>query len=355
MRLKRRGFLTAEIMIFLAVIAMMTPIAMQMLQTSQKSADIKVTRERVKAFSKSFERTFTENIKYVNNNCYGWTDVACTSISATPTVKDANTLVFNTLDNLALNTLIGVGCQVTGSSPSFEVQCYDGHGNLFNFAGQNLHATGTQYIDPYNGNLPQITISSTFARPTVVNIDTLVNNAIVNSTQKLNTVSNAIKTYVRAKRIIELGNTCGTDNGTSDPDGGLDSMGDVIVPYVWGALSLSPNTLCSGIENLVSECGCSSHADNNVWEQSINFCTLDSDLEISRFLTNVGLGNMYKTDGLGNILTLVPLSDSNGLEVSCPPPRPQIAYTGLTALPKSRIGIRDSVGTWIRYTDIYSE
>jgi len=351
----KKGFVVMEILIFLAVIAMLTPIAFQLMKVSENSNKISITKTRVKALSDTFERVFYENLLYVEQNCYGWNDVSCANLSATPVVKDSTTLTFNTFDAMALNSLIGVGCQVTGSAPTYDVQCYDGYGNLMQFAGTNLHSTGTQYIAPYQNNYPQITIQTTNAVNTILDISGQVNTALIHTEQKVNEVANAIKSFVRAKRIAELGNTCGGNNGASDPAGGLTSMDDTVVPFVWEAFSVNPATLCSGIEDTTGNCGCSSHTNSNNWETSINYCTIDTDVEISRFLANLSLGNKYKTDGLGNTISIVPLADNNGNEVTCPPPRPQINYSGLSSLPKTRIGITNSLGTWVYYTDIFSE
>jgi len=352
----RNGYVVLEIIMFMAIIALMAPTVLEMLKSSQNQNKIDISQTRVKAISEALERVFVENTNYVRDNCYGWSDVACSNISATPEVIDANTLRFNTLDVLAVNALMNVGCSVTGGAPTYDVQCFDGYGNLMSFAGLNLHTPATQFISPYNNQYPEITITTTNARAVTVGIPTLINNALAESSQKINTISNAVKTFVRAKRIAELGNTCGSsNNGVADPAGGLDSADDAIIPLVWESISSSPRTLCSGVENTTSQCGCSSHQDSRNWETSGNYCVIDSDTEMNRFLANVGLGSQYKTDGLGNALVLVPLSDNNGDAVSCPPPRPQNNYTGLSNLPKSRIGVRDSVGTWVKYTDLYSE
>jgi len=352
----RRGFVILEVIMFMAIIALITPTIFQILKSSENSNKIKISKTRVKAISEAFERIFVENKRYVRDNCYGWTDVECANISATPEILDVNTLRFNTLDALAVNTLMNVGCTVAGGAPTYDVQCYDGYGRLMDFAGVNLHVPATQFVSPYNNQYPEITITTTNAKPVVIGIPALINNAIAESSQKINTISNAIKTFVRGKRIAELGNTCGAnDNGASDPAGGLDSADDAIIPIVWESISLAPLTLCSGVENGTSQCGCSSHLNQNNWETSANYCVLDNDNEISRFLANVGLGAQYKTDGLGNPLVFVPLSNSDGDAVSCPPQRPQNNYTGLGVVPKSRVGVRDIVGNWVVYTDLYSE
>lgn len=351
----KKGFVVMEIIIFLAVIATLAPIAFQLMKVSENSNKISITKTRIKALSNTFERVFYENIAYVEQNCYGWTDASCTNLSATPVIQDSTTLIFNTFDSIALNSLISVGCQVTGSVPTYSVRCYDGYGNLMNFSGNNLHSTGNEYIAPYLNNYPQITIQTTNAVNTVLDISGQVNTALVHTEQKINEIANAIKVFVRTKRIEELGNTCGGNNGSLDPAGGLMSSDDAVIPFVWEAFSVNPATLCSGIEGETGDCGCSSHTNTNNWETLSSYCTIDTDIEISRFLANLDLGNKYKTDGLGNTITIVPLADSSGNEATCPPPRPQNNYVGLSSLPKTRIGVRNILGTWVYYTDIFSE
>jgi len=351
----KKGFVTAELLIFLAVISLMAPIVIQMLKTAQKTTANKITKARIEAISKSFEKVFMENLKYVNKNCYGWTDAQCSNLTATPIVKNTTTLTYNTQDASSINALLDVGCSVSGSTPNFDVKCYDGQGKLMKFAGANLHVANTEYVAPNNGKTPQITITSTLLKPMVVNIDTQINNALVNSEQKIDTIANAIKTYVRQKRIAELGNTCGTTNTANNPSGGLDSIDDAVIPFAWEAISSNPTTLCSGIENTSSDCGCSSFNNNSNWEKSSAYCVVNSQAEMNRFLVNMGLGSIYRTDGLGNPITIVPLSDNTGSTANCPPPRPKIGYGSLSSLPKSRVGVMDSSGTWVKYTDVYSE
>ena len=352
---KKRGFLSLEIILFLIVIAIMTPIAMRLMKSSENSNKVEVTKVRIKALSEAIERVFTENADYAQNNCYGWGDVACSSLTLTPTVKNINTLSFNTLDSLAVQTLIAVGCNVSGTAPNYDVKCFDGYGKLMKFNGLNLHSKGSIFTTPYTNNYPQLTINSTNAVPAIISIAKSVTNAKTVTAQKLNTIASGIKNYVRGKRIAELGNTCGTANTATNPTGGLDSTDDAIVPYVWQLFSVSPTTLCSGVENTTSNCGCTSMTNSNNWETSNAFCVINSNLEMNRLLTNLGLGSKYRTDGFGNILTIVPLSNSTGSATTCPPPRPTPEYTGLTSIPKTRIGIEDSAGQWADYIDVFSE
>ncbi len=352
---KKRGFLSLEIILFLIVIAIMTPIAMELMKASQNSNKVKITKIRIKALNEAIERVFTENADYAQNNCYGWGDTACSSLTLTPTVKDINTLSFNTLDSLAIQTLIGVGCNISGTAPNYDVKCFDGYGKLMKFSGLNLHSKGSIFTTPYTNNYPQITIDTAHSAPAIISIAKSVNNAKTITAQKLNTIASGIRNYVRAKRIAELGNTCGTTNTATNPKGGLDSTDDAIVPYVWQLFSASSTTLCSGIEDTASNCGCTSMTNSNNWETNNAFCVIDSSTEMNRLLTNLGLGLRYRTDGFGNILTIVPLSNSTGGAVTCPPARPKPDYTGLSSIPKTRIGVKDSAGQWATYIDVFSE
>lgn len=254
-----------------------------------------------------------------------------------------------------MQTLVAVGCNVSGSTPNYDVKCFDGYGKLMSFSGQNLHSKTATFTTPYTNNYPQITINTTHAIPAIISIAKSVNNARTVTAQKLNTISDGIKKYVRAKRIAELGNTCGTTNTAVNPIGGLDSTDDAIVPFIWEIFSVSPTVLCSGIETGVSNCGCTSMANTNNWETNGAFCIINTRSEINRVLVNLGLGSKYKTDGFGNALDIVPLSNSTGGVTTCPPPRPSPQYTGLSALPKTRIGVKNSAGLWSSYIDVYSE
>jgi len=352
----RNGFLVMEILIFLTVIGLLVPIAFQLLKVSQHNRDIHITKTRLEALNNAIQNIFYQNIAYVKKNCYGWTNNVCTNLTATPTVKNNDTLSFNTFDTTAINSLINVGCKITGSTPNYNVQCYDGYGHLMKFKGNNLQTLDTEYILPYENKYPTITIQTTNAVNTVIGISQEVNTALIDSQQVVTAIGNGIKSYVRMKRIAELGNTCSaTNQGAGDPAGGLSSTDDAVVPWVWQSLSVNDKALCSGVENTTSNCGCSSFKKTNNWNTSSNYCIVNNNTEISRLLLNLSLGNKYKTDGLGNPIVVVPLANSNGQPATCPPPRPQINYSGLSALPKTRIGVKNSSGNWIYYTDIFSD
>lgn len=354
-RTHRNGIIAMEIILFLIVIAIVAPMAIEMLNVSKNSMKVKITKTRIKALSQVIENVFVQNATYAQKNCYGWNDGVCSSLTLTPIIENATTLNFNTTDTLAVKALISVGCNVTGSAPNFHVQCYDGYGHLLKFSGLNLQTKGYDYTDPYQNKYPQIKVTATHGIPAIISIPQTINNAKVATMQKFNTIANAIQKYVRGIRIAELGNTCGTTNTSNNPSGGLSSTDNAIVPYVWESVASTPYALCSGIENTKSNCGCKSFGQNTYWEQSSSYCTLNTSTTINRILTNLNLGTRYKTDGFGNKIIIVPLSNANGQPINCPPARPHPNYTGLTAIPKTRVGVKNSSGQWVDYIDIISD
>lgn len=350
--MKNRGFSVMEILIYMGIVSIFIAIAGLWQKHISHIRAINETKERVAVLQEAIRREFLSNIDYAERNCYGWSDVGCSVITLFPIVVNANTLQFNTYDVSVINALRKVGCTIQGDLPNFSVQCRDGFGQLLNFQDAFRQNFGTDYLDYYRGNRYSLTIRDSLNTQYILDLNKELDWAYSRTIEKITEISTAIKQYVRTRRIAELTNVCDTGTGANNPSGGLHSADDALVVWVWQALGNSPFALCSGIEDTTSNCGCRDF-NNNIWITDNAYCVLDQRAEMFRFLSNLGLGSRYMTDGFGNRLTVVPLADANGNAINCPPPRPQPFYPVL-GIEKSRIGVFDGVN-WVYYIDVVGE
>ena len=349
---KNRGFSVMEVLIYMGIVAVFLAIAGVWQKHISNIRAIKETKERVAVLHEAIRREFLSNVNYAERNCYGWSDVGCSIITLFPVVVDVNTLQFNTYDVSVVNTLRKAGCIIQGDLPNFSVQCRDGFGQPLSFQDAFSQNFGTDYLDYYRGNKYLLTIRDSLNTRYVIDLNKELDWAYSRTIEKITEIGTAIKQYIRTRRIAELTNVCDTGTGINNPAGGLHSSDDALVVWVWQALGNSPFALCSGIEDTVSNCGCRDF-DNNVWIMDSAYCVLDQPAEIRKFLTNLGLGDRYKTDGFGNKITIVPLADANGNAVNCPPPKPEPFYP-VSGIPKTRIGIFNGT-EWVHYIDVVGE
>jgi hypothetical protein len=309
------------------------------------------------------------NSNYAQKNCVGFDDPSCQNISLTPQVENnGENLVFYTNDAQALLPLEQYCSYQQESATKYVFTCYDGRGKQMTFSGTNLQTLGKDYILPYKGDYPVIEVKTSFYTKKI-QIDDLINYAITVTLQKEIDIVNAIKKFVRKINLEEYANDC-SDGGTPvNPPNGLGSWDDAMVPWLWKIVSQKPNVLCSGSSSGdPNACGCRNmQTDSSLWETDKNFCIINDSVTWQRVLNNLGLGNLYRTDGFGNKLTMSILSDENGNPQGCPPKAPRVGYYYPPTFPKVRIGIVDGcqksvdgnsfVGTcqWYSFIDSYTE
>ena len=350
---KNKGFSIIEALIYMGLVAFMIAIAGVWQKQIKNIRALKETKEKVALIQDALRRNFFSNLQYAENNCYGWGDTACSILTLTPIVTNLNTIQFNTYDTTIYNSFAQAGCILNGTVPNFTVQCYDGFGRLLTFQDSFPHNFGTDYTDYYQGNRYSLQITDSIGSTYILDINKELDWADSKTLEKVSEIGTAVKNYVRTRRISELSNVCDTGTGASNPAGGLNSSDDALVPWIWQALGNSPLTLCSGIDNTTTNCGCSAFNNSNIWQTSNSFCVIDTPFEINRFLTNLNLGRTYRVDGFGNRIQIVPLSDANGNAVNCPPPRPRPFYP-VTGVPKTRVGVYNGTN-WVFYIDVIGE
>lgn len=350
--MRNRGFSIMEILIYMGIVAFFLAIAGIWQKQIRHIKAIKETKEKVAIIQEAIRRNFLSNLDYAEKNCYGWDDSLCSVIALFPIPVDASTLQFNTYDTSIRDVFLKAGCLVRGNVPNFTVQCYDGFGRLLQFQEFNYQPLGSDYYDYYLGNRFSLNITDSLNTRYVLDLNKELDWAYSRTQEKISEIGTGIKAYVRTKRIGEFENVCDTGGSPNDPAGGLHSADDALVPWIWQALGNSPLALCSGIEDTTTNCGCRDF-DTTIWVNDSAYCVLDQNDEITRFLTNIGLGSRYKTDGFGNKITVVPLADANGNPINCPPERPK-PYYDQYGISKTRVGIYDGTN-WIYYIDVIGE
>jgi len=355
--MRNRGFSIAELLIAMAVLSFLMGMLTLAMKGYERYRAIQTTKQIVKAINTAVQKTFIDNAKQ-GQSCYSWSDGICSQITLTPVQVDENTIQFNVYDPQVLDLLKSVGCQVQGGIPNFSVRCYDGFGKPLKFQVVNGHNFGQNYVAPYQNQYFQLKITDGIGNTYTVSIDRLINFYLEESKTKLYTLAQAIRKYIQTKRELELANVCDNPGtGPDDPDGGLGSWDDALVPWIWEAVSangVNPLTLCQGEEDPNTHCGCANFQNTDIWSDDEALCVLDTGDEMLRFLGNLNLGLSYWTDAFGNPITVVPLADQNGNPIGCPPPRPQPNYPQVI-LPKTRIGVRDANGNWAFYIDVVNE
>lgn len=352
----RKGVTAMEIMLALIFIAFL----LGAFETYQRSMEVRrkvdETLWREKALQHVVERLYFANLEYAKNNCYGWQDYACQSLSLTPIVVNDTTLEIRTWDSTVLNTLAQIGCRVQQVQPTvYRVECWDGWGRPFRFSDRNEHTPSTPYTAPYFGNVYVLTVTPSRGNAVAIDLSKEIDYSLTKSEDILNTIGSAIVRFVQIKRNEELDNVCdSTSGGTYDPAGGLGSWDDTIVPWVWEIVSRNPTALCSGVEDYNNNCGCSSFSNSAYWETDSAYCVVDTTSEMRRVLTNLSLPMKDATDGFGNRIVIVPLADANGNPINCPPPRPRETYPQVF-LGKTVIGIKDNLGNWVYRVAVVSD
>jgi len=356
--MRKRGFTIAELLVAMGVFAVVTAILSVAYQAWQNYKKNEITREKVKAIEAAIKLAFMDNARTAQG-CYSWSDGICASLTLTPVKVSDTQLQFNTLSGDVLNILKRFGCQINGNLPNIVVSCPDGFGRDMTFETENEHQFGLTYSAPYTGNYFKLVIHDSVGQTFEISLEDLEKRYVELSKNKLYTIANAIKQYIRTKRELELANVCDDPGqGQYDPAGGLGSWDDALIPWIWEAVSTDGQnslTLCSGVEDTNSKCGCQNFSDTSIWSNDQNLCILDTGEELQRFLRNINLDVSYWSDAFGNPITVVPLADADGTPIAdCPPPRPQPNYPRVN-LYKTRVGIQDSTENWVYFIDVVNE
>lgn len=343
--MRKDGFTLIEIVVAMALAALLMTGVLKFVNAAAHYMSTANTMTQIKRIETALDTTYRENISYIEQNCYGWTDAACNTLTLLPAPHptDNTKLLLNTFSSNAIGAWQVAGCTMTGTAPSFTMSCNDGYGLPFTYAITNAHAANGAYANGYNRTPYSLTITST--APTALT-DTwssgyLDGEYAAYSQRKILTVTGALKTYHLSRLTNEtVVNTCNSVTG------GLESFDDVIVPWYFQVTGTSPTTSCSGVES--GSCGCSGFttalwpASGSGWNQ-INTAT--------KFITvygNLGLSSVYRVDGFGNAIELWLTVNSAGT-LQAEPPRPRPSYSGVWAIGPpyhGQVGAR-SAGAWL--------
>lgn len=302
------------------------------------------TLKQIQKIETALEITYRENIRYVEQNCFGWKNAACSALTILPQVSPTNSsiLLLRTYSETVKSTWVEAGCTVTGTSPAYDVQCRDGYGNSLTFSVANYHTANSFYINGYNKTPYTVTITSGGNSDITDTWSSgyLDGEYAVYSQKKISTVAEALKSYHLSRLVYESTiNTCDSTNG------GLDSYDDVIIPWYFQSAGISPDIECAGIESGI--CGCSAFSDTDIWPISgSGWSNVDSAAEFTIFLPNIRLDQSYRVDGYGNPITIWFTVNSNDIMLG-PPPRPRPNYNWAIKPPyKGLVGVYDG-SSWI--------
>ena len=344
----KKGFIIWEILLLIGVISFLFPIVWNFMKVSEDKKRTEITRKRIQALEEAIRVMYVSNLRFAEQNCYGWRDALCSGLTLTPyPTADPTVIVMQTNNARVYDTLRNVGCSVNNG----QVSCVDGWGNPFTFEITNAHFPNQDYTAPYTGNFFSMNVSWSRGSA-VITLNKEIEWSLSRTEYKLSEIATAIKRFTRNVRLAELTNVCNTvGTSANDPAGGLRSWDDAMVPWVWKVVSQNPNVLCSGVENS-SGCGCTNHNQIQNWERGNAWRVVDTGNEWNRVLNNLNLPVQYRVDGFGNALDLVVLADANGNPLFVPP-RPQ-PYYGNSGIWKTRVGVLD-FGVWYVYFDIVSE
>ncbi len=308
-----------------AIIAVtMTGVAMIM----NKANRLKMSADalaNIKKIEDAFDLSYRESISYAEKNCAGWGQTGCAAGTLTPSGVNSTTLNVYLPTQSAQNAWLAAGCTLNGTAPTFSVTCLSGYGTNFTFSGiSNVQAAGAVYTNGYSKTPYSITISATIPGTTTIVQDIWTSGYLDaeyfdRSNQKVLTLLRAIKAYHFNRLLYEANtNICATGAG------GLSSMDDTQVPWVWQITGSAPQQQCSGVE--VEPCGCSAFSAG-VWPNSTTYLQIDTGAELTQLVNNLGIDIVYRTDGFGNTLTVRLLSDKAGNALGAVPSRPKITYS----------------------------
>lgn len=354
-----KGFTIMEVVVALTVSSVLMVGISVLIKSMMNYKFLTDSIQRMQKIEKALETTYRENIRYVEENCYGWTDSYCVNITVLPQRDTANPLklVLRTYSGYVVETWRSAGCTVTGTAPVYDVVCPDGYGGKFTFTTVNEHTPNTQYLKgyPWYASFPyKITITSS-SNPDITDTwsaSYLDSEYYVYTQNKVNTLINAIKAYHLSRLTHEATvNTCDPVNG------GLQSHDDVIIPWIWQITGNSAVSECTGIE--VGICGCSNMINASIWPTSSQLAVIDTATEWANVLLSLGLqtGNIfqrYRVDGFGNPLKWQIINSSTSTAVV--PPRPSPNYSWVIKPPYKGVIYVEIPFVWVdRWTIVYPQ
>lgn len=279
------------------------------------------TLQRMRKIESAFEVLYRENIRYVEDTCYGWTDPnnSCNTLTVLPgETSDPKKLTIVTQSVTALDAFRQAGCTLTpdqaGSNTSI---CRDGYGGEFSFAITNVHSAGSLYLNGYNRTpySVNITAGGNTSISDTWNSGHLDSDHMVRSQEKILTISRAMKSYHLGRLTYEaISNPCAPGSG------GLASNDDVLIPWIWQALGQgsASRLACSGATS--GSCGCSVLSASWVTNAAQNI--INTNTAMINFVAALNTGPTYRVDGFGNPIEIRLLTDASGASPGSAPPPP---------------------------------
>jgi Tfp pilus assembly protein PilE len=332
--------LVFEVLGFFIVLGILTAIGITLYKSFSTSKRVQETKMEMLQIFQFFKSLYMSNLQFIKNGCMGFSNCKYT---LTPEPINETTFRIHIAD-LSLLKMIKDYCSISQTGDSqYDIQCFSQYsGQPLKISIENYQQYQKDFLAPYEGKYTTITLTEPVLNfsATLV-LDTEINKSLLDTANILKTFKNAVEKWVEIRKSLAIGNACG-DTATSDTDpvGGLGSWDDELIPWVWQAFGYNPftttsrgkiPTLCQGIEvgcQCGNNCGCTNFANNpDLWREDISLCRVHNPTELTRFLGHIGLSDIYATDGFGNLLTFVPLSDANGNPaLNCPPPFPRCCY-----------------------------
>ena len=332
--------LVLEALGFLFFITILSAIAIGLYKSYQNYKRVSETKQEMAILFNFFRNLYTSNLEFIKNGCTGFNN--CPYVLTPIPINQATFRVY--IANLSLLNKIKRYCSIEQvGNNAYDITCYSQYsGKPLRVDIQNYQQYHEDFLAPYYGKYTSITLTEPVLNfnATLI-LDNEINKSLLDTASILKTIKQAIESWVKMRLNLAIGNACGdTATSETDPVGGLGSWDDVLIPWIWQAFGYNPftytnrgriPTLCQGVDSgcqCGSNCGCLNFLNNpDVWRNDQNLCMVHDATEFARFLNHIGLNANYITDGFGNLLTFIPLSDnSDNPSPLCPPPPPSCCY-----------------------------
>jgi len=345
---KKNGFTLLEVIMAIAVSTVMLSGLMAIVHKAVSFRGTTNTITNVKKIKTAFENLYRDNVKYVEDTCYGWTGAGCTSLSILP-VLDAGdatgaTLFVDTYSAGVVKSFEEAGCTLTlTAEPRYQMTCTDGYGSKYLFTGvTNTHPVNALYLNGYNRTPYTITVTSGGNSQITDQWSSgyLDSEYMARSQEKVLTIARGMKTYHLSRTVFEA-----IKNPCTAGVGGLESSDDIIIPWIWQAVGTSPSVTCSGIS--AGSCGCTGFTAA-IWQSNVAYNTINTVAMWTAFLNGIGLNASYRVDGFGNPITVGLLTQPNGTILASAPNTPAPTYTWVGASPPygGHVGVRNGAA-WV--------
>lgn len=346
---RNRGFTLLEVVVAVAVSTVLLSGIMAMIHKTISFKGTVTTITDLKKIEMALETLYRDNIRYVEDNCYGWTGAGCTALSLVPALDTSDatnaTLFIDTNSTGVIKAFEEAGCVLTVTAvPRYRMTCTDGYGSKVTFTGiSNEHSRNSLYMNGYNRTPYTVTMTSggNSQIVDVWNAGYLDSEYMTRSQEKVLGISRAMKTYHLSRTVYEaIKNPC--TSGT----GGIESADDIIIPWIWQVMGSSPSLACSGVS--AGNCGCTVFTAA-VWQNNVAYNTVNTAVLWSTLLTGLGLSQAYRVDGFGNPMTVGLLTYANGTVIASTPSAPAPTYTwaGFSPPYGGHVGVRNAGGAWI--------